>query len=288
MDIHQWRDSGSYFDFDGNKIFYRRKGMGEKVLLSLHGFPTASWDWHKIANDLEKDFSVIYFDFIGFGFSDKPRNNKYSIFQQADIADALLEHFTVGSYHLLAHDYGDTVAQELLARQQNEKNSAQILSCCLLNGGLFPGSYHPRFIQKLLLGPLGPILSNFLSKSSIRRTFDTIFGPNTKANEKDLDQWWEMYLQNGGKKVLHKTIQYMKEREQNEQRWTKALSETSVPLALIDGVYDPISGKRMAETFRTLVPQGELYLLENIGHYPQFEDPNSVVKYFRQFHQNFS
>ena len=40
----------------------------------------------------------------------------YSIFDQADIMEALLKKFSIGSVHILAHDYGDTVAQELIAR----------------------------------------------------------------------------------------------------------------------------------------------------------------------------
>ena len=40
----------------------------------------------------------------------------YSIFDQAGIMEALLKKLNVGAVHILAHDYGDTVAQELIAR----------------------------------------------------------------------------------------------------------------------------------------------------------------------------
>ncbi len=55
----------------------------------------------------------------GFGFSDKPRGldpTPYSIFTYADVAESLLEHLDVAAVHVLAHDIGDTVAQELMAR----------------------------------------------------------------------------------------------------------------------------------------------------------------------------
>lgn len=55
----------------------------------------------------------------GFGFSDKPRGldpTPYSIFTYADVAESLLEHLDVAAVHVLAHDLGDTVAQELMAR----------------------------------------------------------------------------------------------------------------------------------------------------------------------------
>ena len=43
-------------------------------------------------------------------------NHTYSIIEQADIGEALLESLAVTKVHILSHDYGDTVALELLAR----------------------------------------------------------------------------------------------------------------------------------------------------------------------------
>lgn len=43
-------------------------------------------------------------------------NHTYSIIEQADIVEALLSHLRIKDVHIIAHDYGDTVAQELIAR----------------------------------------------------------------------------------------------------------------------------------------------------------------------------
>lgn len=92
---------------------------------------------------------VIALDFLGFGFSDKPvsqiplwsysyryyiyldviififccawpsqRPHKYSIFEQASVVEALVAHLGLGNQrvNLVSHDYGDTVALELLYR----------------------------------------------------------------------------------------------------------------------------------------------------------------------------
>ena len=55
-------------------------------------------------------------DFLGFGFSDKPENHTYTISEQAIVVEALLLNLGVKSCHILSHDYGDTVALEILAR----------------------------------------------------------------------------------------------------------------------------------------------------------------------------
>lgn len=87
------------------------------VIVLIHGFPTASWDWWKIWHKLRANYRLIAMDMLGFGFSDKPAGHPYSIMEQADIVEALVRDKQLQQFHVLAHDYGDSVAQELLARQ---------------------------------------------------------------------------------------------------------------------------------------------------------------------------
>jgi pimeloyl-ACP methyl ester carboxylesterase len=113
-----WRAQGDVFDWRGERIFFRAAGRGEPVVL-IHGFPTASWDWAPLWPALTERYRVMALDMIGFGFSAKPRDFAYSIFAQADLFGALLAREQVTRYHLVAHDYGLTVAQELLARERD-------------------------------------------------------------------------------------------------------------------------------------------------------------------------
>ena len=111
---------------------------------------------------------MIALDFLGFGFSDKLRSHHYSIFEQASIVEALLQHLGLQSrrINMLSHDYRDTVAQELLYRfKQNRSGQLTIKSLCLSNGGIFPETHHPLLLQKLLKdgGMLSPILTQLMN-----------------------------------------------------------------------------------------------------------------------------
>jgi pimeloyl-ACP methyl ester carboxylesterase len=131
-----WRKRSRTFDFRGQTIRYWTAGQGEPLLL-IHGFPSASWDWHYLWQPLAQRYRVIACDMLGFGDSAKPVNHEYSLLEQADLQQALLAQLGVEQpVHLLAHDYGDSVAQELLARHYDSQ--IQIASCVFLNGGLFP------------------------------------------------------------------------------------------------------------------------------------------------------
>jgi pimeloyl-ACP methyl ester carboxylesterase len=163
MPPSDWLASGHFFTEASNPVFYRMNGSGPETILMLHGFPTASWDWHKLWPVLEKDFRLIALDMLGYGFSSKPVNH------------------------------------------------------------------------------------------------------------------------NRGKRVIHLLIQYLHERKRYRERWVDALQRCPVPLRLINGNFDPISGKQMSVRFRELVEIPDMVDLPDIGHYPQTEAPWVVLQHYLKF-----
>ena len=97
-------------------IFVRRMGDGPAVTL-LHGYPSSSHDWAKVAPALAERHRLLMPDFLGFGASDKPAGHDYSLHEQADLVEALWAHEGVTQTRLVAHDYAVSVTQELLARR---------------------------------------------------------------------------------------------------------------------------------------------------------------------------
>src|SRR5262249_16208117 len=133
ISLEQWKSMGSQFFYRGHRIFWL-KGEGPDVsaptLLLIHGFPTASWDWEAVWPALSKRYQLLSLDMIGFGFSAKPEDYEYSIFDQASLYESFLEQQQIHECHVIAHDYGDTVAQELLARQLEPGPRPRIKSVC--------------------------------------------------------------------------------------------------------------------------------------------------------------
>lgn len=283
MNFNIWRETAKNFRYKNqHDIFYQESGQGESILM-LHGFPTASWDWWKIWTPLSKNYHLLAPDFIGFGYSDKPRKYNYSIIDQADLIASLLKEKQLKKVHILAHDYGDTVAQELLARFNAQQTEFEIQSVTLLNGGLFPETHQPRNIQKLLLSPIGILLTPFLNKRKLSANFHAIFGQQTPPSEQEIEEFFSLIEYNNGKYVFHLLIRYMKERVQCRSRWVGALQKAKVPILLINGNADPISGKHMEDRYRSLIPNPNIISLPEIGHYPQTEAPEEVLEAFCAF-----
>ena len=279
-DLERWRAAGHTFLHRGLPVFYRVEGSGP-ALLAIHGFPSASYDFAPIWGELTKHFRVIAPDMLGFGFSAKPRGYPYSVVKQTDLHEALLAELGVPHAHVLAHDYGVSVAQELLARQAIHAVNT-VGSVCFLNGGIFPERHRPRRIQTLVAGPLGGVLQRLGGKGSFRRGLCSVFGPATQPSPQFLEELYALLRHNDGQLALHNLLDYMRERREQRERWVGAVKRTDVPLRLIDGVLDPVSGAHLAAYYREQVPEADVVEL-NVGHYPHVEDPASVLAAFLTF-----
>ena len=287
--IETWRAGGATFDWNGQDIWYRDEGGADRpVLVMIHGFPTASWDWRHILPAFTADYRVIMMDLLGFGLSAKPRRFPYSILAQADMVEALLARLGVARCRILAHDYGDTVTQELLARHgeraDRQKPGLDIQSVVLLNGGLFPETHLPVRLQKLLISPLGPLVVKFFTFEKMEAAFRHICARPLPDGE--VAGYWALLQHNNGRAVMPRLIRYMEERRRYRERWVGALCEAAgrgVPVRLIDGVEDPVSGGHMVARYRELVPEPDIVELAGVGHYPQTEAPDAVIDAARPF-----
>jgi pimeloyl-ACP methyl ester carboxylesterase len=186
------------------------------------------------------------------------------------------------------------VAQELLARHESALLSPpqagggvlKLRSIVFLNGGLFPETHRPRPIQKLLLSPLGPLVSRLFNERGFRKSFSAVFGPDTQPSEAELAAFWQLVAYNDGGRIMHELIRYILDRRQHRERWLSAMQRTAVPMRLINGPVDPVSGAHMVARYRELIADPDVVSLPGIGHYPQVEAPQAVLDAFLQFHDS--
>jgi pimeloyl-ACP methyl ester carboxylesterase len=278
--LQAWRDSGRMLELGTGPVFTKSEGSGSPLLL-IHGFPTASWDWAKLWPTLASHHCCLTLDMLGFGFSAKPRKAPYSIRAQADLCEEFLGTQGIREYAIVAHDYGDTVAQELLARQNEGSAKQELTRVILLNGGLFPETHHAALIQKLLASPIGPLIA--------RLTTYEKFGANMRKicvqplTDEELDGMWQLMNFNEGIHVMPSLIGYIEERRTHRERWVGALQQSKVPIRLINGLRDPISGQHMVTRYRELVPNSDVIELKDVGHYPQLEAADSVKEAILDF-----
>ncbi|MFC2186753.1 alpha/beta fold hydrolase [Peijinzhouia sedimentorum] len=278
-----WKQTGLYFNFRSMPIFFKEQGKGEAVLF-LHGFPTSSWDWAKIWPSLKENYRLIAPDFLGFGFSSKPTEYHYSIYDQASLVEALMRSLGIDTCHIVAHDYGVSVVQEMLARSLEDENYfLKMKSITFLNGGLFPETHKPRLIQKLFMSKIGGLVSRLVGRSRFGKSFSSVFGENNQPTEKELDDFWSIISYKHGNRLAAKLVNYIPERDRNRDRWVSALTNASVMMKLINGPLDPVSGIHMAKRYHELVPNANINFLEGVGHYPHWESAEETAHLIDEF-----
>ena len=283
--IDSWKSTGQKFRFRNHEIFYRYSPNGDKAVLCLHGFPTSSYDYNKIWDQLAQRLGVLTFDMIGYGFSDKPYDFPYTTNDQVDLLEALVKKVGLKRVHILAHDYGNTITQELLARGHERGIGFEIGSICFLNGALFPETHRPILAQKILISPIGAVFGRLIPLSMFRKSLASVFGPETQPSDSELNDYIQLFDNKGGRRISHKLIRYMRERAENRERWVGALEHMNPPFRFINGLADPVSGAHLVKRFRELLPdQKDIVELQGIGHFPHLEKPGEVLERYLEFH----
>lgn len=284
--LQAWQAAGCTLQapVNGLRVFCRDVGSAsaspERTLLLLHGFPESSYSYHKVLPGLAGRFErVVLFDFIGYGFSDKPAAGyAYSLFEQADLALHVWRALGVRGGHLLSHDMGDSVATELAARQVGGTLpawfSAGLLSFTFTNGNMVLDLAKLRAGQKLLLSPLGPLASRLASRGPFERTVRSAHGPATLGAQ-DIDELWQATCLQDGHRKNHLVIRYLEDRARFEKtRWLPALSQVSQPVHISWGEADAVAPVRVARYLKDQVcPRARLTLLPGVGHFCQLSDP---------------
>ncbi|MEZ4402129.1 MAG: alpha/beta hydrolase [Kofleriaceae bacterium] len=280
--VDAWRARGRFTRWRGHQIFARVDGpVGAPPLVLIHGFPTASWDWHAVWDDLARDHRLVACDLLGLGLSAKPRQ-RYQIASQANVVEAVAAEAGVTTATVIAHDYGVTVAQELLARRRAGVAGLALTGLVLLNGGLFPETHRARLIQRVLASPVGPLLAPLASRRTFERNLVAIAGA-AKPTAAELDAMWTLATAEDGRAALPRLLGYIAERRRERARWVGALEAAPVPVRLINGLADPISGAHMVARYRQLIRPADVVELPGVGHYPQLEAPTAVVAAIRAF-----
>jgi len=275
--VSAWRDRGHDFDFRDQRIHYFHQAGEGSLTVLLHGFPTSSFDWVE-AVGLMPGKELLAPDFLGFGFSDKPRDHVYTLAWQADLVEALVGEVGDGRpVTLLAHDLGTSVATELMARDLEGELGFDLEGVLLFNGSVLVERASPTLAQKLLVGPFGPLASRLTNEAFFRRQFSSVFSEGNPPSEEFLADSWSLITLNGGHRIGHRLVRYMEERVIYADRWHGAVQDWAGRFALVWGMEDPVAVPEILEGLEEMRPSVQSVRFDDLGHYPQVEDPSQWV-----------
>jgi pimeloyl-ACP methyl ester carboxylesterase len=280
-----WRARGEIREVFGQQVFCVVAGPeGGEPLLLLHGFPSSSLDFHGALPMLSARYRVIAPDHLGFGFSAKPAVYSYSLLEQAEVTIALLRGLGVSRAHVLAHDYGTSLATELLARRERVGLPFEIASLTLCNGSVHLDLAHLTPSQQLLRSRvLGPIFARIANRKVFAAQLRRILGDPASVPEAEIEAMWEGIEREQGRSRLPALASYMDERIRFRERWIGALRRLDVPAHVLWARRDPVAVMAIAEALVAEIPGARSTFLDGLGHYPMIEAPERWALAARAF-----
>jgi pimeloyl-ACP methyl ester carboxylesterase len=275
--VEAWRRRGRLVPTrDGDVWTLDSPGDGSRTpVLVLHGFPSSSFDFAVAIDGVAPGRRVVALDFPGYGLSCKPRDHGYSLFEQADAVLEVARAVGLDRAHVWAHDMGTSIATELLARRERGLCPLDLESVTLMNGSVHVELARLTAGQKLLRSPLRDLFVRLSSRSSFEKQLRRTFG--REPDEATLHAMWDLLSRDDGVARLPALIGYVDERRRFRRRWIGALERYDRPLLVAWGRRDPVAVIAIAEKLAQGTPGARLETWDDLGHWPQVEDPARVV-----------
>lgn len=300
-DAELWGRGGSYFRWQSSQtensqfpelnIFYRTFGNSDNpAIVMIHGWPTSSYDFKELIDELEKEYYIAVIDTPGYGFSDKPKGDyRYSIPDDAQLVDYFIrEVLGLSRFTLLTHDKGDSVGFAFLTLyQQTDSPAYQIDHHVILNGGIYLPLAELSAAQKYLTLPgFGRFMTRFiLTPDRFTTRLAEVYSP-ALTKEEQLNMSSTLKYQ-GGTTVFPKTLRYLQDRRKLEKTWLQTLGRSEIPATLIWGERDPIAKTEIADFvwenhLRNRDAAASYWRLPCASHYPQNDQPEIIAQLVRR------
>jgi pimeloyl-ACP methyl ester carboxylesterase len=284
--IKDWVAQGRYMEFNGHKIFVHASGpKGKEGVLVVHGYPGSSWDFAGVVGPVSEETRIVVPDMVGFGHSDTPLKgtfkDNFSLMKQADLFEAVAADEGLETVILVAHDMGQTVGLELMARQEENKLPFRIKHAILLNGSTIVDLIQTTPGQQASLKLPDQALAEAPPRDDWYKDLDPTYGAKMHgkagAVKAALDCQIAQIYANDGAKVMSNIVRYLLERKEFYDRWVGTFTGFhSAPMTVIWGLDDPVALEPMANRVKAWRPETDLYKLEGVGHWPSIEVPDVI------------
>jgi pimeloyl-ACP methyl ester carboxylesterase len=285
--LKTWVDEGHYRTFEGLQVFVHSSGPksddGRGVLI-VHGFPGSSWDWQGVAAVADKKARVVVPDMLGFGHSAKPKEgtfkDNYSLMRQADLYEAIAKDEGLTNVILVAHDMGQTVGAEIMARHDEGSLSFKISHAIIVNGSTIIDLIELTEGQKKMLAMPDEAATEHLDWDDFREDPLRLgFSKEHAASDETLDIMAFQIFNDDGDLIMAQMIRYLDERHEFYDRWVGALTGFhSAPMSVYWGLQDPVALEPMVNRIKAFRPVTDVYKMPDVGHWPSIEVPDRIGK----------
>ena len=255
------------------------RGKGRPILL-LHGFATSSFTWQAIEPELSKNHRVIAVDLRGFGASDKPLDDHYSIFDQADAIEAFITQENLKDLTIIGHSFGGGITLALALRS-NEQLHSRIRNLVLIDSIAYKQPI-PIFFRLLQIPMLGEVSMTLVPPEvQAAQGLRLAYYDQDKITSRTVAEYANTLYSPASKHALIKTVEQIIPPNIDEiaDKYKTIKVPTLVLWCKDDKVVPAIFGRRL----RADIVPSELVVFDHCGHMPQEEKPEDTARAIEAF-----
>lgn len=271
--MNDWELSESY-DYKGRNIRYGRLGEGPPMVL-VHGTPWSSFNLRHLIQQLSKEYTVYFFDLLGYGQSSKEEGD-VSLGAQNNVLDCLLNHWELDDPIIIGHDFGGaTVLRAHLLNGRRFKKIILIDPVAVSPWGS-PFFRHVNAHEAAFAG-----LPDYIHEAVVRSYVQTAaFKP---LDEATLDGIVLPWTGEQGKAAFYRQMAQADSKYTDE---AQALYHTiTTPTLILWGREDSWIPLERGEALHDMVPGSALRVIDDAGHLVIEEKPDELLKEILDFVQ---
>ncbi len=139
--LNQFQVKYKSIDIDGVNIFYREAGdPNAPTILLLHGFPTSSYMYRDLINDLAGKYHLIAPDYPGSGLSGHPSPDTYAYTfdHLSETIEKFIDALSIHHFSLYMQDFGGPVGFRIISRRPELVQSLIIQNANAYTDGFGP------------------------------------------------------------------------------------------------------------------------------------------------------
>ena len=261
------------------KLFVEEKGEGSPLLL-IHGFGASTFTWREIAPPLARQRRVIAVDLKGFGQSDKPFDERYSVFDQAELLKQLIIDKDLRDLTLIGHSFGGGVAL-VLALDEDPQLKGRIKKLVLLDTIAYPQDIPVAF--KMLDMPVVSHVGVRMLPPAVqaRLALRIAYLDNSKIDDDEVEMYAAPLRTAAGKHaIIHSARQIMPE---DLEEISKRYASIELPTLIAWCDYDRVVPLDVGLKLRRTLPNATLEIIDSCGHMPHEEQPEATLELIEDF-----
>lgn len=265
---------------DKVRLAYRDQGEGEPVLL-LHGFGASSYTWRHLEPALvAAGHRVVTLDLKGFGRSGKPLNERYSIFDQADLVTRFLDRLGIGKVTLVGHSLGGGVSLAL-ALDENTRGRRRVRRLVLIDSVAYAQNVPVAFriLRTPVLGQLGSRMVPLEVQAHV--ALRLAYYDNSKFDDRDVERYAAPLREKGSRHALIQTARQIM--PENLPELSGRYNTIDIPTLVVWCDHDKIVKPHIGLRLHNDLPNSTFRVIRGCGHLPQEEKPEETVNLVRAF-----